>query len=336
MSKANITIVPLSDIEAGQEADAFALLCEKELLHQRDGKPFFKVVFRDAVREISCVPIWADSLLFEDCRENWEPGEFYKIRTLMRSTPQYGLQLEIHRIRPIMDADRQDGFDPNQCRPSSRFSPEAMYEELLAIAKTHIGKGKLLNLITRIFKENRSAVLETAAARHHHHTFAGGLLEHTLSVAKIAVFLADHYMQTYPKPTIPFSKSLVVAGAILHDIGKIRELRFDAVTSHHTIEGELIGHALLGRDLVRDHAREVELEPEIRLHLEHIIISHQRFADWGAPKPPMSLEAVLVHSADSCDALFGSYLNVMLEDVSPGAITSAKNRLGYALFRGGS
>jgi 3'-5' exoribonuclease len=119
----------------------------------------------------------------------------------------------------------------------------------------------------------------------------------------------------------------------LHDIGKIRELRYDVVTAHHTTEGDLIGHAVLGRDFVRDHANEVELDPHEQMQLEHIIISHQRFADWGAPKPPMSLEALIVAHADSCDAMFGTYLRVLELDDLPGEITSRKNILGHALFK---
>ena len=334
MTTPGIAIVTLTDLEPEQEADAFVLLAEKELVTPKKGQPFYRVVFRDANREIPTVPIWPDGQFYDDCKKNWMAGTYYKIRTRLRVTEKYGSQLEIHRIRDIMDSDKQDGFDPTQCRPGSRFSSEAMYDEILALAKTHVGKGKLLSLITRIFKDHRQTVLETAAARNHHHTFVGGLLEHTLSVTKTAIFLADHYKSAYPKLPNAFSKPLVVAGAILHDIGKIRELRTDVISAHHTTEGDLIGHALLGRDFVRDYGKLVELDPKTQMHLEHIIISHGRFPDWGAPKPPMSLEAVLVHSADCCDALFGSYVNVLLQDETPGELTSPKNRLGHAIFRG--
>ncbi len=331
---AAMTISTLSDLEPEQEADAFVLLAEKELISPKKGQPFFRVVFRDVNREIPSVPIWPDSPLHADCRKNWTPGSFYKIRVKLRQTEKYGSQLEIHRIREVMESDRQDGFDPALCRPGSLVPVDAMYDELLAIAKAHVGKGKLLNLITRIFKDHRQAILGAAAARHHHHAFAGGLLEHTLSVAKTAVFLADHYVLAYPKLPVSFSKPLVVAGAILHDIGKIRELRTDAVSAHHTTEGDLIGHAVLGRDFVRDYGKLVELEPDVQMQLEHIVLTHSRFPDWGAPKPPMSLEAVLVHSADCCDALFGSYVNVLQQDETEGEITSPKNRLGHAVYRG--
>ncbi|MDR1383369.1 MAG: HD domain-containing protein [Planctomycetaceae bacterium] len=331
MSKPQISIIPLSQIETGQECDVFVLLAEKELLTTRDGKPYIRVNFRDAVREVR-FPIWADAPLFEDCKQNWEVGEFYKLRAIYRNT-QYGPQLEIRKIRPVTDADQADGFDANQCRPSSRFSSEAMYDEILTLAKTHCGKGKLYQLIVQIFKQNRDAILDTAAARNHHHVFFGGLLEHTLMVTRTAVFLADLYLTNYPELKTRLSKPLVIAGAILHDVGKIRELRYDVVAAHHTTEGDLIGHAVLGRDFVRDFGREVELDPEIQTQLEHIIISHPRFTDWGAAKPPMSLEALLVSHADSCDAMFGTYCRVIEQDDMSGEITSRKNILGYALLK---
>lgn len=334
MNKPPIMILPLSEVEPAQEADMFALLVELELLHTKDGRPFYKAVFRDAKKELPTVPIWFDTDLFKQCQNHLKVGEFYKLRALLRSTVQYGQQLEIHIIRPVSEGDKQDGFDPVLCRPGSQFSGESMYDEILALAKTHLGKGSLLILITKIFKENRQALLNCAASRVHHHNFVGGLLEHTLNVLKTAIFLADHHIASYPNLPVPFSKPLVVAGAILHDIGKIRELRTDSVSSHYTLEGELIGHSLLSRDILRQYASAAELEPNVCLHLEHILISHLRFPDWGAPKPPMSLEAVLVHTADSCDALFGSFVNIMQQDETKGEVTSSKNRLSHAILRG--
>ncbi|HBT76165.1 MAG TPA: nucleotide-binding protein [Planctomycetaceae bacterium] len=325
-----LPIVALSGLEDGQEADVFVLLAEKEPHKTRDGKPYFKVMFRDARREVR-FPIWSDLPIFEDCRDNWEVGRFYKLRALYRIS-SFGPQLDIRRIRLAVEADRQDGFDPNECRISSVFPPEAMYEEILAVAAKEIGKGKLLNLVTRIFKDNRKALLETAAARWNHHAFHGGLLEHTLSVTKIVVLLCDHYETTYPKKKGLLSRPLAVAGAILHDIGKIREMRCDEVGAYHTTEGSLIGHIVLGRDFVRDYGKTVELEPDMRTHLEHIVLSHQRFADWGAPKPPMSIEAILVHHADSVDALLGVHENIGKADAGGGEISSRKNLLGYPIL----
>lgn len=332
MNKPILPIVPLRSMVDGQEADVFALLSEKEAHTTKDGKPYFKVAFRDAQREVK-FPIWSDLPLFEDCKENWEKGRFYKLRAVYR-VGNFGPQLEIRRIRLAVEADKQDGFDPMQCRVASSFPPEALYEELLAIAAKNLGKGPLLNLITRIFKDHREKLLETAAARWNHHAFAGGLLEHTLSVTRIAVALCDHYESMYPEKKGMFSRVLVVAGAILHDIGKVNEMVSDAVHSYHSTEGDLIGHIVLGRDLVRDYGREVRLDPKLQLQLEHIVLTHQRLAEWGSPKPPMSMEAVIVHHADSLDALLGVHENILRGDDAPGEMTVKKNLLGYPIYKG--
>jgi 3'-5' exoribonuclease len=129
------------------------------------------------------------------------------------------------------------------------------------------------------------------------------------------------------------SRALVVAGAILHDIGKVREFAHDVASPHHSVEGELLGHMLLGRDMVREAAQGLDLPPMFVTQLEHIIISHQRFPDWGAPKPPMSLEALLVHHADSCDALVGCFRNVFELDEGESELTSKKNVIGHVLLK---
>lgn len=331
----NIELVALADMVPGNEADMFVLLSERQLRHTKDGKPFYKVAFRDRTREIHCVPIWFDAPMFEECKERWVQGKYYKIRAVLIETAKFGVQLEIRRIREVKETDRLDGFDENFCRPSSRAEPAAMHAEILDLVHKHIGPNKLSQLITRIFKDHREAIQESAAAKFHHHIYSGGLLEHTLSVTQIAISLADHFARFYPERKDEFSKPLVVAGAILHDIGKIREQKFEAASVQYTLEGNLIGHVILGRDFVRDYAPEVKLDSVIQTHLEHIILSHQLLPEWDSPKRPMSLEAVMVHHADWVDAMFGSFLNVLDGDETEGPMTSKRNILGYALFRGG-
>ncbi len=295
-------LVPLSQMVADQEADLFVLMTLKEQLTTRDGKPYFKVGFRDARREVT-FPVWGNSPLAVDCRDHWTVGKFYKLRAAYRES-NYGPQLEIRKIREVVAADQEDGFDPAMCCASSRFDGEAMYAELAEIARSHIPAGGLRDLVLFLLEEYRPTLLASFAARRHHHAFAGGLLEHTLSVTRNAVFLAERYADYYSDMDPPLDKGLVVAGAILHDIGKLRELQSGPAGAEYTTAGQLIGHILLGRDLVREAAGEVKIDPDQLLRLEHVIISHQRLPEWGSPKPPMVPEAVLVHYADDIDAKF--------------------------------
>ena len=333
MSAPSMPIVALSEMVSGQEADLFVLLTAKEQLTTREGKPYFKVAFRDAAREVS-FPIWDNAPLAAECRDRWSPGVFYKLRATYRET-NYGPQLEIRRIREVTEADAADGFDPAMCLPSSRFDPAAMFDELARVAEEEIPCEGLRRLVVSILDSNREKLLVSAAARHHHHAYVGGLLEHTLSVARNAVFLAGKYAEYYPDMQPPLDRGLVVAGAILHDVGKIHELRQEPTGTVYTPQGELIGHMPLGRDIVRQAAAEVDLDADTLLRLEHLILSHQRLPEWGSPKPPMTPEALLVHYADDVDAKYHMIYRILRDDTNPGPLTSSKNVLRQKVYRGG-
>src|SRR3990172_2606994 len=175
-------VVPLSELAEGQEADFYALLSEKQELTTRDGKPYFRVSFRDARREVG-LPVWADSPLANACRNEWSVGEFYKLRAKVQQT-NFGPQLEIRKIRPVESADASDGFDPLMCLPVSRFDPEQMFAELEAIAKEQIQDEPLRQLVVELLEENREELLVLPAAKHHHPAFASGFLEHVVNVAR--------------------------------------------------------------------------------------------------------------------------------------------------------
>ncbi|MEN6558111.1 MAG: HD domain-containing protein [Thermoguttaceae bacterium] len=327
-----MSIATLSELSSGQEADLFLLMTAKEELKTKQGKPYFRVGFRDGAREVS-FPIWGDSPWAADCRDAWNPGTFYKIRAVYLET-SFGPQLEIRKIREATDADVADGFDPTACLPKSRFEPEAMFDELLTIARD-IRNPALRKLVESLLTDHREQILKHPAARRNHHAFVGGLLEHSLSVARTCVYLADKYADYYPDLKPPLDKDLVVAGGILHDIGKLREMRQRPEGAEHTPEGSLIGHILIGRDMVREAAsRMSDLDSDVLLRLEHLIIAHQGRPDWGSPKLPMTPEALLVHYADDLDAKYAMMVGVLRDDTTPGPVTSRKNILMQAVYRG--
>lgn len=325
-------LTTLGELSPGQEADFFALLSAKEELTTRDKKPYFKVTFRDARREVS-FPIWADAPLAEDCKQNWAAGNCYKLRALYRET-SYGPQLEIKRIRPVTEADAAEGFDPLAFLPQSRHSPVAMFDELRGIAAEHIAAPELRQLTLDLLDGNRAALLALPAATRNHHAFVGGWLEHVLGVTHNALWLAERYRAMYPDLQPPLDKDLVVAGAILHDIGKLQEIAWNATGAEYTASGNLIGHMLQGRDIVREAAAGRQLPGDTLLRLEHVIISHQRLPEWGAPKQPMTPEALLVHYADDIDAKFQMMYAALRDDTSPGPMTSNRNTLYQKVYRG--
>ena len=292
--------MPLSELVDGQESDFFALLSDKQELKTKDGKPYFRVTFRDAQREVN-FPIWGDSPLADSCRLQWSPGQFFKLRAMLRHT-SYGPQLEIKKIRLVEDGDRKDGFDPLMCQPTSRFDAVEMFAELINIVESRISDKLLRQLVADILEQNREQLLQLPAAKKNHHAYLGGYLEHVLNVTRTCCHLADKYAELYDQLVPPLNKDVIVAGAVLHDIGKLRELAVTAAGADYTPEGHLIGHVLQGRDIVREAAAGRAISAELLLRLEHVIVSHQRLPEWGAPKPPMTPEALIVHHADDLDA----------------------------------
>ena len=330
------SVVRLSDLQPGQWSDCFALLAEKDRGKTRDGKPYYRVTFRDGRREVS-FPIWHDSPVATSCRDDWVPGEFYKIRAVYRET-NFGPILDIRRIRPITQKDFEDGFEPQMCLPHSRFEPQGMFAELLDIVGKYIEDEGLRSLVTTIMLENEEPLLRYPAAQRNHHAFAGGYLEHVLNVTHTASFLAERYAKLYPDMSPPLNLGLVVAGAVLHDIGKLQELDQSPLGTEYTPIGNLIGHILLGRDMVREAAKNaaIDIDEELLLRLEHIIVSHQRLPEWGAPKPPMTPEALLVHYADDSDAKFQIMYTILRDSTGQGHTTSTRNALGQKVYRGPS
>ena len=328
-------LVALHEMQAGQYGDTYVLLSERNEARTKDDRPYFRVTFRDAQRSANAM-LWHDHALFEDCRSSWKVGTFYKLRCRYTEHPKHGSQIEIDRLRPVNETDREAGFDEDDYYASSRYDRDEMFEALLGIAKEHITDEPLQRLVVEMLTENGPQIQRHAAAMRNHHAFNGGYLEHTLSVTRNAVFFADRYIEYYQQMQPPLSKSLVVAGAILHDIGKLEELEFRPEGWVYTASGRLVGHILIGRDMVRKKAEDIpELDAETLLRLEHIIISHQNLPEWGSPIAPHTPEAMLVHFADDLDAKFHE-LAVQLEANWPAGqeFTDRKNPLRRSIFIG--
>jgi len=329
-----VRIVRLCELEPERLDDCFAILSAKERATTREGKPYFRATFRDAGRSVTCM-VWSDTVWFADCEEKWKVGGFYKLRCRY-SESSYGPQIELDRVREVTESDRADGFDSAEFFQSTRYDVDEMFAQLVGIADSQISDVPLRRLVVELLDEHEEKIKLYPAASRYHHAFTGGFLEHVLSVTQTAVSLADKYGDLYAQMQPPLSKSLVVAGAILHDVGKLAELDYRPQGSEYTARGRLIGHILLGRDLVRDKAASIpEMDAEVLLRLEHIIVSHQNLPEWGSPIPPHTPEALLVYFADDIDAKF-HMLAAALEDATQDdeEFTSRKNPLRRQIYRG--
>jgi 3'-5' exoribonuclease len=328
------TLARLSELSPGQYADCFVLLSARSRGATRDGKPYFSCRFRDAKRTVSFM-VWADGGWFEDCEAAWRQGEFYKVRARYVEHEKYGPQLDIENIRRVTEADRADGFDPAQFIDGSRFDPAAMLAELTGIVEKEIADEPLRRLVRTILERHAEPLKNLPATLRHFFPFPGGLLEHTLSVTKNCMFLADRYLAHYPDLTPPLNRDLVIAGAVLHDIGRVLELAGEPQAVEPTIPGRLFGHLFLGRDLVRDTARELgDVNPELVQLLEHLIISHLNLPEWGSPRLPLVPECLILHHADDLDAKIEMYARCLTNDTEEGPFTARDSVLGRRLFKG--
>ncbi|GAB4134718.1 3'-5' exoribonuclease YhaM family protein [Thermopirellula anaerolimosa] len=322
----------LGELSLGDEADLFLLLTVKKSMTTRTGQPFWLLTFRDESREIE-VAVWADSPFFAMCQKEWKPGDFFKVRATLKDS-QWGPTLDVRKIRHVQESDREAGFDPAKFMPPSPVPQEQLFEELRKLVAESMEPSLLRNLTEHILEHERDSLLSLPGSRSHHHMYPGGWLEHTRSVAETCLFLADLYDRQYPDMQPPLDRDLVLAGGILHDIGKVRELACSPLQTCYSADGALLGHMILGRDLVREAAEAVGFSGERLLKLEHIIVSHQEMGENGASKPPMFPEALLVHYADVIDTRFAIMRRVFTEDRGDGPLTSDRNLLRHALFRG--
>jgi len=321
-SQQPVVRVALCEVGEGQTAQFYAAITARDKRMTKNNKPYFHLELCDRKRRVAA-RVWSDSESYNQCDRIWRIGMHLFVHA--RHDPEWN-QMLVLTARPVNDADRKDGYDPNLLIPQTRFDIETMFEELVGIART-IENESLREVVLYLLTSNEEKFKIHPAASRNHHAYRGGLLEHTLSVVHNGLMLIEKYRKYYSDYTPPLNKDLVVAGCILHDIGKLVELQSDADDISYTKPGVLVGHIIVGRDMLRDAAREVGgLDPEMLLLLEHVILSHQYMKEWDSPKEPAFPEALLVHFADDVDAKMNMYMTI-LEGAPEGADFSDTNNI---------
>lgn len=166
------------------------------------------------------------------------------------------------------------------------------------------------------------------AAKGIHHAYRGGLADHILSVMKLAHRICDHY------PMV--DRDLVLAGALLHDICKVQEIiPTKGGGFEYTDEGRLVGHLVMCAQKIREKAQRIPgFPPPLEQHLTHIVLSHHGLLEWGSPKVPMTLEALLVHLIDTVDSRVASWLEFMERDDQDGNWTETSRLYDRHLWKG--
>jgi 3'-5' exoribonuclease len=336
MSKAKKPVLAkLSDLQPGNYADCFVQLAEKSRGTTRDGNPFVTCKFRDARRTVGAVPLWGDSPFFE-AAQDWQTGQFFKVRATFVEHEKYGPQLDIEQIRPVEDRDRAEGFTELDFTERSRHDPDTMFAELEQLVTAEIADVPLRALVQLLLTSNLAGLKTLPASARHYYPFAGGWLEHTLAVARSCVWLADRYAARFPELNPPLNRGLVIAAAVLHDIGRVREL--DAVPGRpiqDTVPGELLGRSFLGYEMIRSAAAAVpDLNLELLELLLHCVVAHLKMPEWGSQRQPCIPEALILHHAADLDARMEMYVRCLTRDTAEGPFTDRDPVFGRPLLKG--
>jgi 3'-5' exoribonuclease len=263
-----------------------ALVRGKQMKPKRNGGVYLHLVLADRTGELDA-KIWdtpeaATSLIERD--------DIVKVRgtiELYDDRPQ----LIVQRIRRCEDGEFQE---VDFC-PTSAHDPEQMFVELQGFAES-VANEHVRALLRSILDDPAIApALKTApAAMRLHHAYRDGLLEHSLSLCQLAEML----VQKYPR----LNRDWLVAGAILHDIGKVEELGTSRRLGY-TTRGQLVGHVALGLEILERHVSRLPSFPvEVKSVLQHLIVSHHGEIEKGALRAPMFPEALTLSITDLLDA----------------------------------
>ncbi|MDI6853961.1 MAG: HD domain-containing protein [Deltaproteobacteria bacterium] len=281
------------NLRAGLTLKQFFLVRRVESRRTKDGKRYLALMLGDKTGVVKAM-VWEETL--KKCPQEPAACDFVGVTGLVE-TFQGEPQINVTYIEPV-DHIRQRGgdlqnFDPELLVLSTAYNREELWRELCELVGSHI-HSPLQELVLGILKRYESQLMTWPGAESVHHAYLGGLLEHTWSVARHALRSLEVYRS--------LNKDLVLAGAILHDLGKIKELA-NPECPKRTVPGGLLGHIVLGWEMVREEARAVDFPDEDLLReLEHIIISHHGAEEFGSPVLPKTPEALLVYYLDEIDA----------------------------------
>lgn len=276
----------INELREGENVVGHYLCKSKQVLKSRAGKSYYSLKLQDKTGTLDG-KVWD---LNNDIK-SFEENDFIKIDgtvLIYNNEPQ----LNVRKIRKSNEGE----YDPMDYIPSTDKNMSEMYTKLMSYIDT-IENKYVKQLLISILKDNRFVAenLKThSAARTLHHGYLGGLLEHTLSVTEICDFMSGRYKKV--------NRDVLICCAMLHDIGKIYELsKFP--TNDYTDDGQLLGHIVIGAEMVHDAAAKIDGFPsELEAVIKHCILAHHGEFEYGSPELPKLMEAFILHCADNMDA----------------------------------
>jgi 3'-5' exoribonuclease len=281
----------IENLKAGEKVSSSFLVADKNLAYSQKGAPYLNIRFQDKTGEI-------DGKVWDNAGEwdgQFKKGDIVKVYGRILSYKN-NLQLSVLELKRLMD----DEIELTDYFPAAKQAPDEMFSELMTYVET-IRTPCLKRLLDAFFDDEtlRALFKRAPAAKGFHHVYLGGLLEHTLSVTKLLDATTQHYKDV--------NRDLLLTGGLLHDIGKIYEFDFDRLVQYSD-EGRLIGHIVMGVEMVNEKLALIEDFPKtLAMELRHLILSHHGVLEFGSPKRPKTLEALIVHHIDDMDAKVNAF-----------------------------
>ena len=274
------------DLQPNQVMTTTFLVHTKDIRQKKSGEPYLSLLLGDRTGEVDA-KMWDN---VADVMDTFDRDDFVKVKGLLQIF-QNRPQLTIHKMMRIDDSE----IDLGDYFPSSERNSDEMFAELQAIIAS-IRNPHLRTLLESFMADEKIArMFRTApAAKSVHHAYLGGLIEHVLSLCHLSLIMATHYRD--------LDVDLLLTGAILHDIGKTTELTYERTFGYST-DGQLLGHIFIGIQMLNARVAAIpDFPPKLRILLEHMMLSHHGELEFGSPKVPVFLEALLLHHLDNLDS----------------------------------
>jgi len=310
---------PIRQLTADSSGVGFFLCTQKDVRPGRNGE-FLSLTLQDATGRI-VARVFDD---VERLKGSFEAGEFVKVRA-RANLYNDRLQLIVENIRRVhAEQDRKEGFREEDCVMSSARPVEEMWTELQERVAA-VRNPFIKRLLDAIVAANETRLRVWPAAQTLHHAYRGGFLEHVLQMAAVGDMLATAYQA---------NADVILAGVVLHDIGKLQELDYDLATSYSR-EGRLLGHIMLGTKVVSDAAAAIEgFPPDLLTEIQHLILSHHGRLEFGSPVTPMTVEAFILSFVDDLDAKINMVRQAIRDDSGDGEFTAYHSKLERVFWKG--
>ena len=279
----------VADLVDGQAVASYFVCAERDVRTTKNGGTMVNLTLLDATGQVKGVHFDPS----DEVLGTLAPGTVVKVRGRYRIDPKWGSQLVVDRLR-VMDRDE---YDEATLVPVSPVPVEELRERLAALVagvrEPHLRR--LLELAVDPDREPGRTFAVVPAAVRNHHAYRHGLLEHSVVVTEVAAAVVDRLTTV--------DRDLTVAGALLHDVGKVVSYSSDPFAPGFTDAGRLQGEIVLGHDIVQSLVAEVDGFPEeLSSRLRHVIVSHHGEREKGSPVVPMTREAIVVHFCDDMTA----------------------------------